>query len=131
VETSVSRDNISFSSVLDSNLTSVFPISTSFKWLMMFCARGADGFGHFEVLTLLIRVCEPLKCCDSSCALFTFKTTLWGPSKRTDHLFSPFPTLVRLLALLFFVFGSVVREPTPILYFDHLYQFFKLIKKRE
>jgi hypothetical protein len=59
VETSASGESTPFSSVPDLNLTSAFPTSTSFRWLVLFFPRGINGFGHLGILTPVIRVCKP------------------------------------------------------------------------
>ena len=64
METSASEDSIYFSSILDSDLTSAFLVSTSFEWLIVYSAGDTDGFGPFAVLIPVIRVYEPLELCD-------------------------------------------------------------------
>jgi hypothetical protein len=84
VETNASGESTSFSSASDSDLTNAFPILTSFGWLMLFYARGANGFGPHGVLTPIIRVYKPLKVYDSSNTPSVFKTILCGPLERTE-----------------------------------------------
>ena len=112
VETSASKDSIPFLSVSDLDLTSAFSVQTSFGWLM-FCAGGADEFGPFEVLTHVIRVCEPLEVYDFRMLILLLKPPYAVPWRGLSHLFGPFPTLVHLFALIFFVFMSIVGESTP------------------
>jgi hypothetical protein len=84
VETSVSGDSTPFSLVPDLDLSSAFPLLTSFGWLMLFLAGSADGFGPHGVLTPVIRVCKSHEIYDSSCISFTFQITICGPLERTE-----------------------------------------------
>jgi hypothetical protein len=52
VETNAFGNNTPFFFVPDLNLTCAFPISTSFRWLIVFFARSIDVFGPFEVQSL-------------------------------------------------------------------------------
>jgi hypothetical protein len=89
VETSASGDNTPFSLVPDSDLISVFPLLTSFGWLMLFLAGSADEFGPYGVLTPVIRVCKSLEIYDSSCISFAFQTAICGPLERTELFIWP------------------------------------------
>jgi hypothetical protein len=84
---------------------------------MLFCARGADEFGPFEVLAHVIRACEPLEVYNFFMLILLLKSLYVVPWRGSSHLFGPCHTLVHLLALIFFVFGSIIREPTPFLVF--------------
>jgi hypothetical protein len=118
VETSVSGDSTPFSLVPDSNLISAFPLLTSFGWLMLFLVGSADGFGPYGVLTPVIRVCKLLRFMTLPAFLLPFKSLYAVPWKGPGYLFGPFPTL--LPPLFFSVFGSIVGEPIPFWFFNHL-----------
>ena len=105
VETCVFGYSTPFSLVLDSDLINAFSVSTSFRWKMLFCVGGVDGFEHLEILRLVIRVCETLDVCHFFCTLFAFITALNGPLERTIPFIWPIFYFGSFTCIVIFHFG--------------------------
>jgi hypothetical protein len=101
VETSASGDNTSCSSAPDSDLTSIFLILTSFRWLM-FCTGSADEFGPHEVFTPVIRIYKSLQVYDSSYNPLAFKIALCGPLERIELIILPISYFVTITYIIIF-----------------------------
>jgi hypothetical protein len=113
VETSASGDSTPFSLVPDSDLSSAFPLLTSFGWLMLFLAGSADGFGPHGVLTPVIRVCKSHEIYDSSCISFAFQTAICGPLERTGLFIWPISYFVLVTCTVFICVWVYCRGAHP------------------
>ena len=120
VETSASGDSTPFSLVPDSDLSSAFPLLTSFGWLMLFLAGSADGFGPHGVLTLVIRVCKSHEIYDSSCISFAFQTVICGPLEMTGLFIWPISCFVLVTCTIFICVWVYCKGAHPFLVFEHL-----------
>jgi hypothetical protein len=117
VETSACGDSTLFSLIPNSNLISVFPLLTSFGWLMLFLDKSANGFGPRGVLTPVIRVCKSHEIYDSSYMSFAFQTAICGSLERTGLFIWPISYFVLVTYTIYLCVWVYCRGAHPFLVF--------------